>query len=791
MRKIFFVLLGLGITFLPALLFAQDSLFSPAVNYDVYLGTWDVYSADIDGDNDYDLVTADFLHETISTLKNNGDGTFQPYVYYEVGQSPRSVIFTDIDGDNDNDIVAACHWSHSVSILRNNGYGTFHSHETCSVDSFPFDVFSADFDGDNDNDLVVSNEGSDNISILLNNGDGTFQEDVTYGVCEAPLSVFSTDLDGDNDYDLAVGCYNNSLSILFNNGDGTFLIDSTYGMGNYPYGVYSADFDNDNDNDLAVTLPQSDLVSIMLNNGDGTFQPAINYGTGQYPRSVFSTKIDYDNYNDLIIANSSDDNISVLLNNRDGTFRSGGNYDADDNPGSVFSVDLNGDTLNDLAVANRSSFNVSILFNIRRLPIPYIEDINNTPLNPIPYDSCLISATITDINGVIVTADISYDTGTGYNTLPMSSISDSFFVTLPGQPNQTNVTYFISATDDSSITTVSDTLSYYVGVHQGPIITDIVKYPEILGHMELCEISAQIIDPFLSSYVAEAKLYYDSDSGYIDISMNNTDDSFYATIPGHPEETTVYYYLEASNSIEYSSYSDTFSFFVSPDNCLNCSAITSTPRVPNENGIIMWDLDISNCGLQTIDVYGEIYPTIGDCAGTQYDFNVRNSITNGLAPGESYTGYYYYDPGTVNGVVDAALSIDIGFAYGFWLGSCCFEFSFTYPWGLSGGQIVFEKGIWGEIGDESILPEVTVLKQNYPNPFNATSTILFDIAQESEVHLSIYNLAGQRMETLVDGFIESGKHKTTWDASTYSSGVYFCKLTAGKQSFTKRMTLLK
>ncbi|MCP4631728.1 MAG: T9SS type A sorting domain-containing protein [candidate division Zixibacteria bacterium] len=429
--------------------------------------------------------------------------------------------------------------------------------------------------------------------------------------------------------------------------------------------------------------------------------------------------------------------------------------------------------------------------SLRPRTMPWVSTGNRTPTYPAPSESCLISATILDEGGSITSASLYYDIGGGYTALPMSNISDSFYVTLPGQADGTTVYYYISATDNSVNTTETGTYGLYIGTLAGPIIGNIVRNPEAPIHSEPCEVSAAITDPFLVNSVSSAILYYDDGSGYDDITMENTADSFYATIPGIDEGTTVYYYIEATNNIELSSYSDTLSYFVVPQNCLSCIASTTNPRVPSQNGLITWDLDVTNCGLNTLDVYAEIYPTLGDCAGTQFDFNIRKNIVNNLVPGNSYTGYYYYSPGTVSGVVDAALSINVGFAYEFWLGACCFEFKFTYPWGRTGDQIILEPGIWGEIGDSPIIPEATALRQNYPNPFNAATTISYDLTNDGNVSISIYNLAGQKMETLVQGHMQAGEHNIIWDASSYSSGVYFCKMTVEDKTITTKMNLLK
>lgn len=83
------------------------------------------------------------------------------------------------------------------------------------------------------------------------------------------------------------------------------------------------------------------------------------------------------------------------------------------------------------------------------------------------------------------------------------------------------------------------------------------------------------------------------------------------------------------------------------------------------------------------------------------------------------------------------------------------------------------------------------LKQNYPNPFNPATEIRYNLPERANVRLEIYNLSGQRLETLVNEPQEAGVHWVTWDASGYSSGVYFYKLTAGDRVSAKRMTLLR
>lgn len=88
------------------------------------------------------------------------------------------------------------------------------------------------------------------------------------------------------------------------------------------------------------------------------------------------------------------------------------------------------------------------------------------------------------------------------------------------------------------------------------------------------------------------------------------------------------------------------------------------------------------------------------------------------------------------------------------------------------------------------LPTEFALFQNYPNPFNPTTTIGFSLPVASDYSLKVYNVAGQLVRSF-DGHAEAGNHSIEWDASNYSSGVYFYKLEADKFTETKKMVLLK
>lgn len=96
----------------------------------------------------------------------------------------------------------------------------------------------------------------------------------------------------------------------------------------------------------------------------------------------------------------------------------------------------------------------------------------------------------------------------------------------------------------------------------------------------------------------------------------------------------------------------------------------------------------------------------------------------------------------------------------------------------------------------NIIPEQFELFQNYPNPFNPSTKIKFSVPadgkeQKADVKLIIYNPLGQQISVLVNQNLSPGVYESEWDASGYSSGIYFYKLESGDYSETKKMVLIK
>jgi N-acetylneuraminic acid mutarotase len=103
--------------------------------------------------------------------------------------------------------------------------------------------------------------------------------------------------------------------------------------------------------------------------------------------------------------------------------------------------------------------------------------------------------------------------------------------------------------------------------------------------------------------------------------------------------------------------------------------------------------------------------------------------------------------------------------------------------------------ITADFADKSMVAS-TIALHNFPNPFNARTTIKYQLPMTSEVELSVYNMLGQKVVTLVSQRQPSGQYSVNWDGSDMQqqlvpSGLYFCRLTTGTQSITHKLILLK
>ena len=116
---------------------------------------------------------------------------------------------------------------------------------------------------------------------------------------------------------------------------------------------------------------------------------------------------------------------------------------------------------------------------------------------------------------------------------------------------------------------------------------------------------------------------------------------------------------------------------------------------------------------------------------------------------------------------------------------------------LDGGMLK----VWNKFGDQittgvveektNAAPTEFTLSQNYPNPFNPSTKITYALPKGSNVTLKVYNVLGQEVATVFQGFQNAGKYTATFDAVNLASGIYFYNLHADNFNLTKKMILMK
>jgi hypothetical protein len=182
-----------------------------------------IVAANFDADTDTDLAVANAFEDSVSFMRNNGSGNFVvPATSPEpTADFPRAIVAADLDGDSDRDLATANITTDNVTILRNAGTGNFiqppTSPETAGTD--PGGIIAADFDLDGDQDLATANITSADVTVLRNPGSANFNEAPTSPEAAATGAgaLDAGPLDADPDPDLAVANFGaDTLSILGN-----------------------------------------------------------------------------------------------------------------------------------------------------------------------------------------------------------------------------------------------------------------------------------------------------------------------------------------------------------------------------------------------------------------------------------------------------------------------------------------------------------------------------------------------------------------------------------------------
>ncbi len=415
---------------------------------------------------------------------------------------------------------------------------------------------------------------------------------------------------------------------------------------------------------------------------------------------------------------------------------------------------------------------------------PAFQSHSRTPVVPTSADEVQVVVEVNDADGTVDQVVLSYQVNDGAIVdLPMNpTTGDSFAVNIPAQANGSTVTYYITATDNDSNSTVFPTgapdqmrILYHVR-DNGLMISDIQQSPygEKSPYTDMRVMISGITTS--DSLDFRGRFYIQQGSGAwngIMISLSGTPmvargdsvvvwgqvqerfgltqvraDSFQVISSGNPVPDPVD--VKTGDIATGSQMAESYESVL-----VRVSNVTVTdpnPDAPRNFG--EWVVDDGSGGVR-VDDRGAYTYTTSDSA-SQFFLPTGATIKQLIGVLDYSFGNFKLQPRNNDDFVDVATSVEY----------------------------------------TPVVPSDFVLMQNYPNPFNPQTTIQYSLPAAQQVKLTIYNIMGQQVITLVNEPQAAGSYKVVWDGrnqrgQVVPSGLYFYRLEAGDFKAQKRMLLLK
>ena len=231
-----------------------------------------VYSADMDGDGDEDLVGAAFLANEIVWWENLevGSGSFYKRTIDGDFYLPDRIHAADLDGDGDMDVLGGSYQGSEVAWWENTDADTFAKHLIDGGFTRSVTVLGVDMDSDGDMDVLGASKLANDIVWWENDGSQNFSKKMVTGSFSGVNRVYATDVDNDGDIDV-VGINSSEIAWWENDGMQNFA-KHTIGQGlSFGYRVFAADLDSDGDIDVLGGDRYGNEIAWWENDGSQNF----------------------------------------------------------------------------------------------------------------------------------------------------------------------------------------------------------------------------------------------------------------------------------------------------------------------------------------------------------------------------------------------------------------------------------------------------------------------------------------------------------------------------------------
>ncbi len=345
-----------------------------------------VVVADVDGDRDLDLVSANESTGALRIWRQSSRGSVAPTPQIIAGlptiDGPLSLSVADVDQDGDLDIVSANRWSNTLTAYRQLGAGVFDPVPVLAggypAINAPCSTQAIDVDGDGDLDLVAADFEADQLTVFRQLSSGTFEQTpIVLGgepTINTPQCVEAADVDGDGGLDLvSANLDSHSLTVFWHSAIGDFdplptVVSGWPILG--PAWVTTADVDRDGDLDLVSANGFSSALAISWQTAPRVFDPlptlVTDFSEFDGPLFVTASDVDRDGDVDLVSANRFSHTLKVFWQTAAGSFdpvpsRLGG-FPTIQEPHSVATADFDGDGDLDLISANYLGDTLSVFW---------------------------------------------------------------------------------------------------------------------------------------------------------------------------------------------------------------------------------------------------------------------------------------------------------------------------------------------------------------------------------------------------------------------------------------------
>jgi hypothetical protein len=416
----------------------------------------------------------------------------------------------------------------------------------------------------------------------------------------------------------------------------------------------------------------------------------------------------------------------------------------------------------------------------------------------------------------------SIDAGATWDSVAMTGTEPNFSGVIPAQAAGTTVQYYLTATDLDTVTTVSQTQSFYIfaptpGVNTllvfngftkisgypqsyyfgkdypdannvttfprdrwayGPLTADLVNnYTNII---EICtngpnDINNSVIRTWLEgdaarNYMLAGDEWIGTQTGWVNrtygagtfqfdiLGINADHNDVNYAVSGDQQKPSIVY-PQMSTALGDALY-----------NLFNQVSTDSSWTLPMHYDPY-YEITVSNW-LDGVDFEPDVEVFMKGLGADSVIYNIGGNRT---LPAGNKIAFFAYDPLSLD-------SYDGGDLY-YWYG-----FTNEAPQ----VKVLEWFGIITDIKQvDNLVPSKFDLTQNFPNPFNPNTTIRFALPQTSHVVLKVYDVLGREVTTLINGEKLAGNYEVNFDASKFASGLYFYTLQAGNYTATKKMMLMK